>query len=79
MLAASPETSLQVGFTHQFDDLRADAKVLNGSDATVGVLSLGASSLLGRSTLVDLSLDIGLTDDATDYAVRIAVPVRFGF
>lgn len=80
VLAASPETSLRLGFTHQFvDDVRADGEVLDGSDATLGVLSLGVSSLLGRSILLDLAFDVGLTDEAADYAVRVAMPIRFGF
>ncbi len=78
MLAASPSTSLRLGFTQQFsDDVKVDGEKLDGSDSSSGVLAICASSVLGPRALVDLALDIGLSDDAPDYAVRLAVPVRF--
>jgi hypothetical protein len=33
--------------------------------------------VLGRNVLLDLSAEVGLTDDAPDYAARAAVPIRF--
>jgi hypothetical protein len=78
VLAASPSTSLRLGFTQQFSaEVEVDGDTLDGSDSTSGVLTLGASAVLGRRALVDVALDVGLTDDAPDYAVRLAVPLRF--
>jgi hypothetical protein len=78
VLAASPSTSLRLAFTQQFsDDVKVDGEKLDGSDSSSGVLTIGASSILGPRALVDLALDVGLSDDAPDYAVRLAVPVRF--
>jgi hypothetical protein len=78
VLAASPATSLRLGFTQQFsDEVKVDGDKLDGSDSTSGVLTIGASAVLGQRALVDVALDVGLTDDAPDYAVRLAVPLRF--
>jgi hypothetical protein len=78
VLAASPSTSLRLGFTQQFsEEVEVDGDQLDGSDTTSGLLTLGASVVLGRRALVDVALDVGLTDDAPDYAVRVAVPLRF--
>jgi hypothetical protein len=38
---------------------------------------IGASSILGRGILLDISSGIGLTSDAPDYFVQIALPIRF--
>lgn len=77
-LAASPETSLRFLLNQSFaDDQRIGGEVINGTDATTSTLSIGAASLLGRGVLVDISADIGLTEDAPDYAVRLSVPIRF--
>jgi hypothetical protein len=77
-LAASPETSLRAIIDQTFvDEIKIADRVVSGSDQTVGVLSLGASLLIGRSTLLDVSTDIGLTNEAPDYSVRISVGQRF--
>jgi len=78
VLAASPSTSLRLGFTQQFsDEVEVDGEKLVGSDSSSGVLTIGASSVLGRRALLDVALDVGLNDDAPDYALRLSVPVRF--
>jgi hypothetical protein len=77
-LAASPETSLRAIIDQTFvDEIKIADRVVSGSDQTVGVLSLGASLLIGRSTLLDVSTDIGLTNEAPDYSVRISIGQRF--
>ncbi len=77
-LAASPETSLRFLLNQSFaDDHRRSGEVINGTDVTASTLSIGAASLLGRGVLVDISADIGLTEDAPDYAVQLSVPIRF--
>ncbi len=78
VLAASPSTSLRLGFTQQFSDkVEVDGDKLDGSDSSSGVLTIGASSVLGRRALLDVALDVGLNDDAPDYVLRLSVPVRF--
>lgn len=78
LLAASPETSLRtamdlsrVGRTH------VAGSAVPGTDATIGILELGLSTLLTRRTLLDVNLGIGITPDAPDFRVRLAVPIRF--
>ena len=77
-LAASPETSLQ--FSYQ-QTIAGEAKVngskLRGSDQNAAVVSIGASSILGRGALLTATAGIGLTDDSPDYIFRVALPIRF--
>jgi hypothetical protein len=40
-------------------------------------LTIGAATDLGRNVLLNISAEVGLTDDAPDYAARAAGPVRF--
>jgi hypothetical protein len=79
LLAASPETSLRASFelTHS-GRTRIAARDVAGSDTTVGILELGLAKTLSRRTLLDIQLGIGVTADAPDFRLRIAVPVRFG-
>jgi hypothetical protein len=80
VLAASPATSLRFGVVQQFAaETKLDGDEIGGSDRTSGILTLGASAVLGQRALVDVALDVGLSDDAPDYAIRLAVPLRFDF
>jgi hypothetical protein len=38
---------------------------------------IGAATVLGRNVLLDISAEVGLTNDAPDYAARGAIPIRF--
>lgn len=77
-LALSPATSLRVSVDQRFAwESELDGRRVNGSDRTAAVLSLDAASIIGRGVLVDVGFDVGLTDDAPDYAARISVPLRF--
>lgn len=77
-IAASPETSLRFVIDQAFiDDLEVDNQTLDGSDQVVGTLTIGASSIVGRGVFLDVSGDVGLTDDAPDYAVRLSLSKRF--
>jgi hypothetical protein len=78
VLAASPETSLSLSFSQNFsNEVEVNGRAVDGSDGVDGVLSIGAASILGRGLFVNTSVDIGVTDDAPDYAIRLSVPVRF--
>jgi hypothetical protein len=78
VLAASPETSLSLSLSQGFsDEVELDGRSIDGTDQVNGVLSIGAASILGHGLFVNTSVDIGLTDDAPDYAVRASVPIRF--
>jgi hypothetical protein len=78
LLAASPETSLRFGLNQSFvDNLKVDGETINGSDQVMGTLTVGAAMILGRNVLLDVSGEVGLTDDAPDYAARASMPIRF--
>jgi hypothetical protein len=77
-MAASPETSLRFVLDQAFvDDLEVNNQKIDGSNQVVGTLTIGASSIVGRGTFLDVSGDVGLTDDAPDYSVRLSLSKRF--
>jgi hypothetical protein len=59
------------------NETRFDGRSVDGSDQTIATLSIGAASILGPGVLLNGAVDIGLTDDAPDYAVRASLPVQF--
>ncbi len=78
VLAASPDTSLRASIRQDFiGDAEVNGEDVPGSDRMAATLSIGASSVLGQGLLLDASADIGLTDDAPDYAARVSMPIRF--
>jgi hypothetical protein len=78
ILAASPETSLSFFFNQAFtDDTKIDGDKINGSDQVIGTLSLNAATILGPNTLLSITGEVGLTDEAPDYAIGASVPIRF--
>jgi hypothetical protein len=78
VLAASPGTSLRLALGQSFiNNTEVDGTGIEGSDRVVGTATFGASVVLGRGMLLDVAADIGLTDDAPDYAARASLPIRF--
>jgi hypothetical protein len=67
LLAASPETSLRVVLNQTFvNELEIDDRAISGSDQVIGTLTFGASSIVGRGKFLDLTAEMGLTDEAPD-------------
>jgi hypothetical protein len=78
VLAVSPETSLRFFLSQNFaDELEAGGNEVPGSDRLASTFTVGLSSVLSTRVLLDLALDVGLTDDAADYALRVSLPIRF--
>ena len=78
VLAASPETSLSFFFNQTFaDDTKIDGEKIDGTDQVIGTFSMGAATILGRNVLLSITGEIGLTDDAPDYAIGASLPIRF--
>jgi Putative MetA-pathway of phenol degradation len=78
LLAASPESSLRVILNPTFvNELEVGDRIISGSDQVVGTLEFGVSSIIGRGTFLDLTAEMGLTDEAPDYSVGISLAVRF--
>ncbi|MEZ5934152.1 MAG: hypothetical protein R3F54_19885 [Alphaproteobacteria bacterium] len=77
-LAAGPDTSLRLALSQSFaGKARINDETIPGSQETSASLTAGASLILGGGVLLDTSVTAGLTDDAPDYAARIALPIRF--
>lgn len=78
VLAASPATSLQLGFlqTHRQEQELNGAR-LPGTDRTYGVISIGASSVLSRDVMLITSVGIGVGGEAPEYSVNFALPITF--
>jgi hypothetical protein len=77
-LAASPSTSLRAAFTGTFyDEARVGGVALRGSDDPVGMLELGASVTMSDSTALDVSVGAGVTHNAPDFRISVALPIRF--
>ena len=78
LLAASPATSLQLGFSQI---LRARQQVsglrLDGSDQAYGLFTLGATSVLSRDLTLVTQFGIGAGGDAPRYSVNVALPILF--
>ncbi len=76
-LAASPDTSLRLGLDQRFvRKTKLAGQAIDGSEQVAASLNLGASSVLGRGVLLNAAVDVGLTDDAPDYAVSLSLPIR---
>lgn len=79
LLAASPETSLRASFElSRAGRTRIAGAAVPGSDTTIGIFEFGLAKLLTRRTLLDVQLGIGLTPDAPDFRLRVALPIRYG-
>jgi hypothetical protein len=78
ILAASPETSLRLALdVSRAGRTRVNGQKAPGTDASVGVLELGLGSLISGRTVLDFRVGIGLTPDAPNYRIDVALPVRF--
>jgi hypothetical protein len=78
ILAASPETSLRLSVDlSRAGRTRIAGADVPGSDTTVAIFEFGVAKLLTRRTLVDVHVGIGLTPDAPDFRLRLALPIRF--
>lgn len=79
VLAASPETSLSLGLDQSFiGERKVSGRTVEGSNLTQSVLTIGAATILGKRTLLNLAVGIGLTDESEDYSIRLSLPIRFG-
>ncbi len=78
ILAAGPRVSLRTGFGLAFtSEAKVDGDKVSGSDRTEGVLNVGGAVVLPGKNLLDLGVGVGVTEDAPDVAVRLALTHRF--
>ncbi len=77
-LAASPQTSLSVGIQQSFiGNTRIFNNSIAGTDAISSVFTFGASSIIGNRLFFSTVAGIGLTKNAPDYFISVAIPIRF--
>jgi hypothetical protein len=77
-LAASPQTSLSVGIQQSFiGNTRIFNNSIPGSDIISSVFTFGASSIIGSRLFFSTVAGIGLTKNAPDYFISVAIPLRF--
>ncbi len=76
LLAASPATSLQLGFSQVYRKKQEiNGLPLPGTEQTYGIATLGASSVLSRDITFITQLGIGLGNDAPKYNFTVALPI----
>lgn len=77
-LAASPYTSLRFAVSSIFaGNTSIDGQDAAGSDTRAASFEIGGGTVLGDSTLLDVSATIGITDDAPDFQFAVSLPTRF--
>ncbi len=76
-LAASADTSLLIALDQSFSsNIERGSQTIAGSNQNIGVLLIGASSIVSRNLFVNLTVGMGLTDDAPDYTAGITLSNR---
>jgi hypothetical protein len=77
ILATSPSSSLRLAFQLDlFQNTRIGGIAITGTSAPAAAMEVGGAFLLGKGTLVDLSIQAGLTRSAPDVRVTAAFPFR---
>ncbi len=71
-------SSFSIGFSykHGFDTKQGGTK-LKGSDYDIGQMLFGYSFRMTQDTNVNLSVGVGVTDDAQDFELNLRVPTNF--
>lgn len=81
-LAATPEVALDVGMSMvrvqrtRYTDA-ASGEVSFSDRQTIGILNLGTRTLLSRNLSMSVSAAAGLTRNAPDFSLTVALPYRF--
>lgn len=77
VLAVSPESSLRVALDNNFiSKTSVDSRHVAGSDRVSSVLELGLGTSLNRHVLLDVQVGIGITQDAPDLQIGMALAYR---
>lgn len=79
-LAINERTSFSIGYQHSFvmeTSQEIDGTTVDSDSFDVGALNLGFSYALSDRTSVNLSTQIGVTEDAPDVVLTLRVPTAF--
>lgn len=78
VLAASPETSVNVGLNLGFvRATRLDGERVPESDTVLGTLQIGFGTILTRRVLLNVSADFRVTGDVPNFRLSATLPIRF--
>ena len=78
ILAASPDTSLRIGWDTTFQQQGSvRGNLVPGSSQQFSSMEFGVGSVISPKLFVDASINIGLTRDTPDFTVLISFPYRF--
>ncbi len=73
-------SSFTLGYSHKHVfESKINKKSINGSELDIGQLLIGYSFRFSPKTNINLSLEIGATDDAQDVKLNLRVPMTFDF
>lgn len=76
-LAVSPTNSLFASISNQYiDALRFDDERIDGSEITSITLNLGASTIVSRGLLLNLTTGIGISEEAPDYSIGLSASLQ---
>jgi hypothetical protein len=77
-VAISPETALLFALDQSYTSaIRAGGVRLGGTDLLSSLLTISSSTIVGRQYLLRADVGIGLTNDAPDYRIGLALPMRW--
>lgn len=78
ILAASPQTSLNIGLQQAFlQETKLNNIKIPGSDGVASAFTAGASSTIGRNLFFSVLGGVGLTEESPDYFLNVTIPIRF--
>jgi hypothetical protein len=78
ILAATPDTALNVGLNLAFGDRsRFNGQAVADSDATLGTLQIGVGTVLTRDMLLNVSADLRIEGNVPNYRLTASLPIRF--
>ena len=77
LIALNPETSMRFIFSAlRQSERKQSGTEIAATDRTAASFITGGSVLLARGILLNLSIGMGLTDDAEDFSLAVSLPIR---
>lgn len=72
-------SSFSLGFSYKHGlETEQNGVEINGSDYDIGQVAIGYSFRWSQDTNINMSVGIGVTDDAQDFEMTLRVPTNFG-
>lgn len=77
-VALNPQTSMNFNLALAYrDETKLSSVERVGTDRAIGSVVIGGSTFIGRRSLLNLSVGLGVTEDADDFSLSLSLPVRF--